>query len=69
MRRQSTHATENGFPVVLGERHIVDRGRDLERRRADSTEVRIGVENSRQQSGLEHLFEPFLARPGGAETR
>lgn len=49
------------LPVVLGERHIVDRGRDLERRRAESAEVRIGVESDGQQGGLQHLLEPFLA--------
>jgi hypothetical protein len=46
----------------------VGRGRHLERRRTDRTEVRVGVENGRQQRGLHHLLEPFLAHAGGAEN-
>ena len=60
MRRQFAHATENGFPVVLGEKHIVDRGRHLERRRADSTEVRIGLEKLLQPDPSEHVPDDDL---------
>jgi hypothetical protein len=68
MRRQLPHGTENGVPVVAGEKHVVHRSHHLERRRADGIEVRIGVENGRQQRGLHHLLEPLLAHAVGPEN-
>jgi phosphopantetheinyl transferase len=68
MRRQLAHGIENGVAVVPGKQQIVDRGRHLERRRTDGSEVGVGVENARQQRGLHHLLELFLAHAGGAEN-
>jgi hypothetical protein len=45
----------------------VDRGRHFERRRSDRAEIRIGVQDRRQQRRLQNLLEPVATNSGRTE--
>jgi hypothetical protein len=64
---QLAHGAEDGVPVGVGEAHAVNLGRHLERGRTHRAEIRVSVEDGRQQGGLHHLLEPVATHPGGAE--